>query len=87
MGTGNSPRVCRSAGAVHISQPPPNYQASKGRSSTGSRRLIIGQPALFKILLSFTADAHLDFLSFQALPDLEGRNAQAAVLYLCSGGV
>src|SRR5450759_3370265 len=34
-----------------------------------------------------TSDAHLDFLSFQALPDPEGRNPQAAVLYLCLGGV
>jgi len=43
--------------------------------------------AKLKKPLSFTADAHLDFLSFQVLPDLEGRNAQAAVLYLCLGGV
>jgi hypothetical protein len=43
--------------------------------------------AKLKIPFSFTADAHLDFLSFQPLPDPEGRNRQAAVLYLCLGGV
>jgi len=36
---------------------------------------------------AFTADAHLNFLSFQAFPDPESRNPQIAVLYLCLEGV
>src|ERR1019366_1922310 len=35
----------------------------------------------------FTPPAHLDFPSFQALPDPEGRNPPAAVLYRCLAGV
>jgi hypothetical protein len=37
--------------------------------------------------IPFTEDARLDFLSFQAFPDPQGRNWLGAVLYRCVGAV